>query len=359
MTPTIIPLPRPMPDVLAVGAFLKNTLCAIHGDRAVMSPSIGNLDSPEAIAAFDQTAIDLSQMTGGKPALLAHDLHPDFYSTRWAESQTVSTLAVQHHHAHIAAVAAEHGLEEPVIGLALDGFGLGPEKQSWGGELLLVDGPDYRRLGHLALLPQPGADLASRQPWRMGAAILHQLGRGGEIANRFDKQSGAAMLDHIIAKKINCPLTSSAGRLFDAACGLLGLHLVADFEGQAPMALEALVTRPRTLRGGWTIETGVLDCLPLMESLIDRDASDGADLFHGTLIAAMLEWVTEVSASTGIRKIAMSGGCFFNKILRQGMADGLTNLGLTSFLPNAVSPGDPGISLGQAWVAALTVERTA
>jgi hydrogenase maturation protein HypF len=359
MTLTTISLPRSMPDVLAVGAFLKNTLCAIQGNRAVLTPAIGNLDSPEAIAAFEQAAIDLSLALDLQPTLIAHDLHPDFYSTRWAQSQTTPPLAVQHHHAHIAAVAAEHGLAEPVIGLALDGFGLGPDKQSWGGELLWVDGADYRRLGHLALLPQPGADLAARQPWRMAAAVLHQLGRGDEIVKRYGVQTGAGLLERIITQRFNCPPTSSAGRLFDAACGLLGIHLVADFEGQAPMALEALVTRPRILDGGWTIDDGILDCLPLMEALIDRDAADGADLFHGTVIAALLQWAEEASAKSGIRKIALSGGCFFNKVLRHGLSDGLAARGLTPLLPQTISAGDPGLSLGQAWVAALVAERTA
>ncbi len=359
MSPTIIILPRPLPEVLAVGAFLKNTLCAIQGNRAVLSPAIGNLDSPEAIGAFERAAHDLAQTLGLAPVLLAHDLHPDFYSTRWAESQAAPRRAVQHHHAHIAAVAAEHGLEEPVIGLALDGFGLGPGKQSWGGELLLVDGTDYRRLGHLALLAQPGGDLAARQPWRMAAAVFHRLGRGDEIVRRYASQSGAALLNRIIAQNINCPLTSSAGRLFDAACGLLGVHPVADFEGQAPMALEALVTRPRALSGGWTIENGVLDCLALMEALIGREAADGADLFHGTLIAAMSEWAALAAEETGIRKIAMSGGCFFNKVLRHGLNEGLAARGLTPLLPRQASPGDPGVSLGQAWVAALAAERAA
>jgi hydrogenase maturation protein HypF len=346
-----------MPDVLAVGAFLKNTVCAIRGDRAFITPAIGNLDSPEAIADFERAALDLSRTLALAPVLVAHDLHPDFYSTRWAQSQSEKILAVQHHHAHIAAVAAEHGLREPVIGLALDGFGLGPGKQAWGGELLAVDGADYRRLGHLALIPQPGADLAARQPWRMAAAILHQLGRGAEIAKRYETQSGAAMLERIITRNVNCPVTSSAGRLFDAACGLLGIHLVADFEGQAPMALEALVTKPRMLDAGWTVsDTGVLDLLPLMESLIDRDAADGANLFHGTLIAAMLQWTEDAVAKSGIQKIALGGGCFFNKVLRQGLVEGLAAKGLTVFLPQAVSPGDPGVSLGQAWIAALTAE---
>lgn len=359
MTNTVITLPRQFPETLAVGAFLKNTLCAIQGRQALVTPAIGNLDSPQAIADFERAAGELLDALQLKPALIAHDLHPDFYSTRWAESQTSPALAVQHHHAHIAAVAAEHGLEEPVIGLALDGFGLGPGNQSWGGELLLVDGADYRRIGHLAPMAQPGADLASRQPWRMAAAVFHRLGRGDEIAGRYGTYPGAALLDHIIGKGLNSPLTSSAGRLFDAACGLLGVHPVADFEGQAPMALEAMVSRPRIQGGGWTISEGVLDLLPTMEALIDQDAADGADLFHGTLVAALLDWAQKAAETAGIRKVAMGGGCFFNKVLRQGLEDGLAARGLIPLLPLSASPGDPGVSLGQAWVAALEAERGA
>ncbi|PKU26546.1 hydrogenase maturation protein HypF [Telmatospirillum siberiense] len=357
MTSIAITLPHRLPETLAVGAFLKNTLCAIQGNLALITPAIGNLDSSETIATFERAAAELIRTLGLKPALIAHDLHPDFYSTRWAEGQSSPALAVQHHHAHIAAVAAEHGLEETVIGLALDGFGLGPGNQSWGGELLLVDGPDYRRIGHLAPLAQPGGDLASRQPWRMAAAVLHRLGRDGEIAGRYGAQPGAAMLGHIIGRNLNSPPTSSAGRLFDAACGLLGVHLVADFEGQAPMALEAMVRRPRVLKDGWSIDEGVLDLLPTMEALLDRDAADGADLFHGTLVAAMLDWVCQAAEATGIRKVAMGGGCFFNKVLRQGLEDGLAERGLIPLLPKAASPGDPGVSLGQAWVAALEAGR--
>jgi hydrogenase maturation protein HypF len=354
---TIIPLPRRLPDMLGVGAFLKNTVCAVHGDRAVISPAIGNLDSAAAIVGFEGAVRDLVDALGLSPGLIAHDLHPDFYSTRWAQSQATPSLAVQHHHAHVAAVAAEHGHAGPLIGLALDGFGLGPGNQSWGGEMLLVDGAAYRRLGHLAHLPQPGGDLAARQPWRMAAAVLHRLGHGDQIATRFAAQPSAGRLAEVIARGLNCPPTSSAGRLFDAACGLLGVHLVAEFEGQAPIALEGMVSRPRVLAGGWTIADGVLDCLPLLAALIGRDAADGADLFHGTLVAALAEWAAEAAERSGISVVAMGGGCFFNKVLRQGLVEALAGRGLVPLLPVAASPGDPGVSLGQAWVAALAGER--
>ena len=189
----------------------------------------------------------------------------------------------------------------------------------------------------------------------MAAAVLHRLGRGDEIASRFAEQPAAARLAHVIALGVNSPPTSSAGRLFDAACGLLGVHPVADFEGQAPMALEALAARPRSMAGGWTIADGVLDCLPLLEALIGRDPADGAELFHGTLIAALAQWAAEAAERTAIDTIAMGGGSCSMPFC--GRVATLAGRGLAALLPLAALPGDPELSLGQAWVAALAAER--
>ncbi|HIJ38418.1 MAG TPA: hydrogenase maturation protein HypF [Rhodospirillaceae bacterium] len=353
-----LPLARRMNAVLGVGAFLKSTVCFIEADQAVLSTPIGDLDNPQDILGFEQTLAAFQTQMLRKPRLIAHDLHPDFYSTRWAQAQGLPTLAVQHHHAHIAAICAEHAICHPVIGLALDGFGLGPNNQSWGGELLWVDGPSFQRLGHLALMAQPGGDRAAREPWRMGAASLHRLGRAQEIAGRFAQQAQAVHLAEILSRAINCPLTSSAGRLFDAACGLLNIHPVALFEGQAPMALEAMVRQPKILTDGWTLHDGVLDFLPLLDALSHLDSAEvGADLFHGTLIAGLAQWAAQAAETHGIRHIAMGGGCFFNKILRQGLTDALEAQALYPLLPIKVSAGDPGVCLGQAWVAATSLER--
>lgn len=351
-------LPHSCPGVLALGGFLKNTLCAVKGDQAFLSPVLGDLDNAAALRAFEDAAAAMRRDLALKPRLLAHDLHPDFYSTRWAQAQPESSLAVQHHHAHIAAVAAEHGIMGPLIGLALDGFGLGPGGQSWGGELLRVDGAAFRRLGHLHEVAQPGGDRAAREPWRMAAAWLARLGRRTEIATRFAAQPAAAHLAAVIAAGVHCPPTSSAGRLFDAACGLLGVHPVADFEGQAPMALEAMVRRPRALAGGWRLgDDGVLDFLPLMAALTGLEPEDGADLFHGTLIAAFADWAAWAAEREGVAQIALSGGCLFNRVLRDGLVTALTARKLQPLTPILASPGDPGLSLGQAWVAALVVEE--
>lgn len=347
------PLPRTAPPVLAVGAFLKNTICVTRDSTAYLSPVHGDLGTPEAIAAFEASVDAMVRELGVTPVRVAHDLHPDFHSTRFAQSLDIPALAVQHHHAHAAAIAAEHGHDGAVIGLSLDGFGLGPDNQSWGGELLLCRGPEYQRLGHLALLAQPGGDVAAREPWRMAASALHKLGRGHEIARRWPEMKAAALLGVVLDKKLNAPPTSSAGRLFDAACGLLGVHPVAEFEGQAPMALEAMVRRPVILEGGWSLADGVLDFAPLLERLAAcTDAAEGADLFHGTLVAALAEWCAWAAGRTGIRTVTLGGGCFFNKVLTAGLKAALADRGLTALTALKASPGDPGLSLGQAWIAA-------
>ncbi|EME68635.1 hydrogenase maturation protein hypF1 [Paramagnetospirillum caucaseum] len=351
----IVALPCEVPPVLAVGAFLKNAVCVTRGAEALISAVHGDLGTPDSIAAFEASVEALVDEAGVVPVRVAHDLHPDFHSTRYALSLDLPHIAVQHHHAHAASVAAEHGIEGPVIGVSLDGFGLGPGNQSWGGELLLVEGAHYRRLGHLALLPQPGGDRAAREPWRMAAAALHRLGRGAEIAGRFKDIPAAAMLGQMLDKRLNSPDTSSAGRLFDAACGLLGVLPVAEFEGQAPMALEALVTRPEVLPTGWILQDGVLDLLPLLACLAHcADPVRGANLFHGTLVEAMAQWIAEVAGTAGTPYVTLGGGCFLNRVLTAGLVEKLMAMGLRPLTAAKVSPGDAGLSLGQAWVAALS-----
>jgi hydrogenase maturation protein HypF len=343
----VIKLPHAVKPILGVGAFLKNTVCLLAGDQAYLSRINGDLGTPEAIAAFEQSVAGLIKEVGVAPQAVAHDFHPDFYSTRFAQGLGLPCHSVQHHHAHIAAVMAEREINEPVVGLSLDGFGLGPNKQSWGGELLYVAPGEWRRLGHLALLAQPGGDKAARQPWRMGAAALYALGRGGEIATRFVQHQGAEQLAMLLEKGLNSPLTSSAGRLFDAACGLLDVVPVAQFEGEAPMKLESLVENPCVMAGGWHLgEDGVLDFAPLLSRLADDvTAKEGAELFHGTLAAGLREWSEWGREQSGAKKIVLGGGCFLNKILRQGLGEDMLG-------PERLSPGDAGLSLGQAWAAA-------
>ena len=354
--PVPIKLPRTVPCVVGLGAHLKNTVCITRGDEAFLSQHIGDMDNAATIGFFEETIAHLTAILDVEPVAVAHDYHPDFFSTRYAESLGLPAIPVQHHHAHIAAVAAEYRVDEPLLGLALDGFGLGLGGGSWGGELLKIHRCGYQRIGHFRELMQPGGDKAAEEPWRMAAAALHALGRSEEIARLFGANPASEMVVMQLARGLNAPPTSSAGRLFDAAAGLLGISTRQAFEGQAPMLLEALVETPRVLEGGWRVADDGIDFLPLLEALIDREPKDGAELFHGTLVAGLADWLAAVAAETGCRSIALSGGCFLNRHLSEGLVDALARRGLMPLLPRLAPPGDGGISLGQAWIAGQAFE---
>jgi hydrogenase maturation protein HypF len=357
-TPVAIKLRAAGPAVLATGAFLKNAVCVTRGDEAFLSQHVGDLDNASTARALDETAAHLLAVLDVKPEAVAHDLHPDFHSTRFAAAfargRGIPAIGVQHHHAHIAAVAAEHGVESPVLGLALDGVGLGADGGVWGGELLCVEGGAMRRVGHLRELALPGGDRAAREPWRMAASALHALGRGAEIPWRFD-QPAAATVARMLDRGLNCPLTSSAGRWFDAAAGLLRVRAVNAFEGQAPMLLEGLAERHGSvaaLDAGWRIEGGVLDLLPLVARLADLDGpAYGAALFHATLIAALADWTARAAREAGLDTVAFGGGCFMNRILANGLRARLERAGLAVLEARQAPPNDGGLALGQAAVA--------
>jgi hydrogenase maturation protein HypF len=352
--PEAIDLGGDGPAVLAFGAHLKNTVAVARGRRAWVSAHIGDLDTPAAVAAQDAAVHELLLLTGAAPTLFACDLHPDYASTRLAERRAEGRplLRVQHHHAHLAAVLAATGVTDPVLGIALDGHGLGSDGSAWGGELLRVDGADCARLGHFAPLALPGGERAAREPWRMAAAALQALGRGDEIARRFADEAQAQHLPALLAAG-SCSATSAAGRLFDAAAGLLGVCLRQRYEGEAAMRLEALARQPAALPGGFSLAGGVLDFRPLLAALADGvDAATGAALFHGTLIDGLVAWARDASARTGIRRIALAGGCFANAHLARALPDALRRAGLEPLQAwEQVPPGDAGIALGQAWVA--------
>ncbi len=358
-TPRAIPLPRSGPSILACGGWFKNTVCLTRGNEAFLSQHIGDLDNAPTRKALDETVHHLMDVLEIEPQLVAHDLHPDFHSTRFAaefaRQRGIPALAVQHHHAHIAAVQAEHGGADPVLGLALDGVGLGSDGDAWGGELLLVDGADCQRLGHLQPLALPGGDRAAREPWRMAASALHQLGRAAEIEARFPHPA-AATVRQMLERNINAPQTSSCGRLFDAAAGLLRIRDIVSFEGQAAMALEGLAEihgAVAPLRDGYALSAqGGLDFLPLLGAVADApDAAFGAALFHATLAQGLAAWTMQVAQQSGIKIIVLGGGCFLNAILSRNLRSRLEQAGLTVFEARQAPPNDGGLSLGQAWVA--------
>ena len=364
----VIRLPRPVAPLLAMGAWFNNTLCVTVGQEALISRSVGHLDTPAACREHERIARRLLAELGVRPHAIAHDLHPDFHSSRFAAQLAaeldVPLIAVQHHHAHIAAVCAERHLDQAVLGLALDGVGLGTDGTAWGGELLHVRGASFERIGHLRPLPLPGADHAAQQPWRMAAAVLHTLGRGDEITRRFPEQAAASTVTTMLQRDLNCPRTPSMGRVFDAAAGLLGLCAVMEYDAQAAIALEQAATRhiemygyPPAIVDGWCITAdGTLDLLPMLRCLIDeRDTGFGAARFHTTLVAALADWLRQAASRTGTTTIACGGGCFFNKLLTAGLHEQLSGTGLTMHTSAALLPGDTAISLGQAWVAAQQI----
>ncbi|WP_416068663.1 carbamoyltransferase HypF (plasmid) [Rhizobium sp. ZK1] len=338
------------PCVIATGADLKNTVCITRGREAFLSQHVGGLDNAEAIRFQREAISHLCSVLDVKPEFAACDLHPDFRSVRMAEGLNLPFVPVQHHLAHVAAVAAEHRLQGPVLGLALDGHGFGTDGTSWGGEMLAVDGPRWHRAGSLMPLSLPGGDRAAREPWRMGVAALQAAGRI-DLAPRFwPDHSGVAQLTAMFERGLRPSVTSSLGRMFDAAAAIAGVRLVQGYEGQAAMEFEALVQAPRCLAGGYSITDGALDFRPLILRLAERGlrGTEAADLFHGTLIAGLADWATGGVAALGTRQVALGGGCMMNRVLAEGLVRALKSRGLEPYLPRLAPANDGGIALGQA-----------
>lgn len=361
-----LPVPAPA-RVLATGAFLKNTACLLQGREAWMSPLHGDLATPAACQALQASVRALQAQAQGSIEAVAHDLHPDFHSTHLALALAaewgVPALAVQHHQAHLGVVQAEAGLtHQPLVGLALDGVGLGTDGHAWGGELLRVRGAECERVAHLPWLPLPGGDAAAREPWRLAAAVLHHLGRADEIVPRFGVAVGAPLASgvrQLLQRNLHCPRSSAAGRWFDAAAGLLGLSVRQSHEAEAAIALERAATE-WLARGQALPDDAVtgLDLWPLIARLADEtDAARGAARFHQTLGRALVAEAAAAAARHGAQAVALRGGCFFNAPLRTQVAQGLAAHGLAVLQPRGVNCGDAGLALGQAWVAALQCRR--
>jgi hydrogenase maturation protein HypF len=371
--PASTPPPQRLPraaaaTVLAVGAYLKNAACLLNGALLRWSPLHGDLSTPEACAGLEASLQALVELAEGRVQAVAHDLHPDFHSTRlaayWAARLGVPAIGVQHHHAHAAVVQAQHGLgAEALIGLALDGVGLGTDGQAWGGEVLLVRGCESTRVAHLPALALPGGDAAAREPWRLAAAALQASAQDARIVPLLAPRVGQGLargVAMLLDKDLNCPRSSAAGRWFDAAAGALGLSLRQTQEAEAALAIEAAAREWLATPAGAALEDEActLGGLPaFVAGLFDEsDSGRGAARFHRVLARMLSEQVIAAARDHGTSVVALGGGCFFNRILSADIEARLRAAGLQVWRPEPLSVGDASLALGQAWVAAAQLQ---
>ena len=355
--PEPLPLSAGGPDVLALGAYLKTTATVLRGEQAFVSQYIGDLDHPLSCEALEQAAQHLLELTAVTPQAIACDLQPDAFSSQlaqqWAQQLDVPLLPVQHHHAHLAAVMAEHGLNGPVLGMALDGYGLGKNGDAWGGELMMLEGASCERMGHISSLPLPGGDKAAREPWRMAVGLWQRLNPALPLPAHLAGRPGLPMLLRQLETGLNCPETTSMGRWFDAIAGLAGICPEQSFESEAAQKLETLATGCAPLAGGWRVSpANLLDLTPLAQQLMQlSDPLAIASLWHATLAHALADWASRAANTTGIRQLVLAGGCCANRKLLQQLLPLLREAGLQPFTAQQLPPNDGGLSLGQAWVA--------
>lgn len=354
-TLTPIQLPYAIPETIALGAQKKNTLCITQGDKAYLSTHIGELSHPEARVRWQYTLDAMLTQLAVKPTCIAHDQHPDFYTTQMAhtmaQAMALPCVGIQHQFAHLGAVMVEQPLNTPILGLVCDGYGYGQNGDAWGGELCLIDKTRIKRLSHLHPLILPGGDQVVHEPWRMGVSLLHHMQYNAHplLAN-----NKARSLYGILQRQINFPTTSSCGRLFDAISALLGICTHASYEGEAPMRMQAyaqlynrLPVRPIT----FPITMQPLDMLPAIEYIMHKPTVEAAMLWHSTLAWALAQWVMEFARVHHVKCVMVSGGCFANTLLLSLLKQELALRGFDLLHNHRVPLNDGGISLGQAWLA--------
>lgn len=369
--PDPIPLPFHLDQpLLAVGSHLKNTFCIGIGQNAFLSPHMGNLDNYPAYESFRRGIQHFQDLFDMTPAIIAHDLHPDYLSTKYAiDQEGVRLIGVQHHHAHLASVLAEHGLKEPAIGVVFDGTGLGTDGHIWGAEFLIGDIASFERAAHLKYIPLPGGEQAVREPWRMAAVYLSQSFSEEVPWNDwgFAKHwplSHWKPLQQMIATNLNCPCASSMGRLFDAISCLLTGRMAVTYEGQAAVELEMLVDSD-AISGGYEflVDEGtplVINPRPVIRAVVDDllchvPIETVAMRFHDAVANLILNLACLLREKSGLNLVALSGGVFQNRILLGQSLERLRRAGFHVVTNNRVPCNDGGISLGQLAVAAVAV----
>lgn len=377
--PAALPVPIPATaPILAVGAQLKHTIALAIAESASVGPHLGDLADPDTYTAFEQNVSDLCRVHGVRPEFVAHDHHPAYLSTGYALRHWPAghRIAVQHHHAHVAATAAEHEIDGPFIGIALDGLGFGEDGTFWGGEILLADYTEYQRFGRFATAALPGGAAAVRRPARMALGYL--FGAERFRTEPIPHTAAAALLDRMgqrevtviramIERKLNCPRASSAGRLFDALAALLGLCDDNGYEGEAAVRLEsAAVGHPATESLHWALHRRdgllVYDPVPTLRHALDlapdHPAGDIAARFHRTIADVVVTLAAEAATASGTRVVCLGGGVFQNALLTALILDGLTSVGLEPYAGERIPMNDGGICYGQAVIAAARMNRS-
>lgn len=364
--PAPIALNLQVEGVFAAGAELVNCFAIGKGNNAILSQHIGDLKNTETLAFYEEAFERFSALFRFKARWVACDLHPDYLSTRFAQKMNLPLIYIQHHHAHIAACIAEHGLDEKVIGIALDGTGLGDDGTIWGGEFFVCDLMDYERKYYFDPVPLPGGDKATEEPWRTAVSYLFQY-FGADFP--FQKQAFLKeipserlnLLLQAIRLGINCPLSSGAGRLFDAVAALTGLCTQATFHAEAPMLLESALEVGCKSKYLFEIEDKRIVFMKLFY-LIMKDLSNQVPVsiisakFHNTLLAIILKVVKKLSQESGLKKVVLSGGSFQNRYLLSNSIIMLQEQGFEVFAHENVPTNDGGIALGQLAVAAKRVQ---
>jgi hydrogenase maturation protein HypF len=370
--PFPVPLNFNLKQVLAVGGELKNTFCLTRGNLAFLSQHIGDLKNLETLQFFEEAIERFKKLFFIKPEIVAYDLHPDYLSTRFALrlaeiEQSLLTIGIQHHHAHVASCMAENGIEDWVIGIAMDGIGYGQDERIWGGEFFIAGYEDFRRFGHLKYIPMPGGDAAQREPYRMAISYLYSV-FGNDLPKVLMDRWGRDKVQFIlkmIQKNLNSPLTSSVGRLFDAVSSIVGIRDEIDYEAQAAMELEMALDWEE--RGSYDYEifkedgeSFIVDPSLTIKGVVE-DLQRGTDVsrisarFHNTIIDFILELVELAKERYGVKEVALSGGVFQNRFLLENTISKLKRKGFKPYFHCKVPTNDGGLSLGQAVVASKKV----
>ncbi|UCD66681.1 MAG: carbamoyltransferase HypF [Deltaproteobacteria bacterium] len=372
--PSVVNLKRDSGRTLALGAIIKNTICMTKEKEAFLSQHIGDLDNMDTQIHQKNISRHFQSLLRIEPDLLVHDLHPDYPGSRYARNQTeLPTIGVQHHHAHAVSCMAEHGLSGPVIALTLDGNGYGPDNTVWGGEVLLAHYENYERLAHLSSVEMPGGDAAIREPWRMAVSHLYRAFghdyKGLKLHLVHDHKDKIDIMQQMIDKSINSPLTSSCGRLFDSVAALLGLRYSSSFEGQAAAELEMLLEPDDRDTASYPFEIIKSDSKPwllpvkpiitgIVHDILENNESHHiSKRFHNTLASLFTRVCREIRDLKNINQIVLSGGVFQNLNLSRQLKTNLEALAFTVYSHEQVPTNDGGISLGQALAGRAMWER--